>query len=49
LGNKTQYKNVIIDEVNGRKPSKNGDIIAYRTRGNDFLEALEKDNAIGNP
>lgn len=24
-------------------------IIAYRTRGNNFLEALEKDNAIGNP
>jgi len=24
-------------------------IVAYRTRGNNFLEALEKDNAIGNP
>jgi len=24
-------------------------IVAYRTKGNNFLEALEKDNAIGNP
>lgn len=31
-------------EVQSSKP-----IVAYRTRGNNFLEALEQDNAIGNP
>lgn len=57
LGNKTKSENVVIDEVAGRKPAVESNIvskistpiIAYRTRGNNFLEALEKDNAIGNP
>ncbi|WP_291392932.1 hypothetical protein [Acinetobacter sp.] len=31
-------------EIQSSKP-----IVAYGTRGNNFLEALEKDNAIGNP
>ena len=34
-------------ELNNYKSSKS--IVAYRTRGNDFLKALTEDNAIGNP
>jgi hypothetical protein len=42
--------NVLIDDVDGRKPSTGSDIIiAYRTKGNDFLKAFQEDNAIGNP
>lgn len=53
LGGQTIRGNVIIDKVAGRKPAVKSKtskpIVAYRTRGNNFLEALEKDNAIGNP
>jgi predicted nucleic acid-binding Zn-ribbon protein len=56
LGSKTKSENVIIDDKAGRKPAeksgvKEADrpIIAYRTKGNSLLEALEQDNAIGNP
>ena len=49
LGDKTQSENVIIDDVAGRKPATGSSVVAYRTRGNDFLKALIEDNAIGNP
>jgi hypothetical protein len=39
--------NLAEKELNNYKSSK--PIIAYRTRSNNFLEALEQDNAIGNP
>ena len=55
LGNKTQSENVIIDSVAGRNPSKNGEIIAYRTNSkegkseNVFINGLKNHNSIGNP
>ena len=49
LGNKTQSEHVVIDNVNGRKATTNDKIVAYRTRDNNFLEAFQLDNAIGNP
>jgi hypothetical protein len=48
LNNSFEYENkVLIPLFNNLKISK--PIIAYRTRSNNFLEALEQDNAIGNP
>jgi len=45
----TETPNVEIDTVAGRKASTSRGIVAYRTRGNNFLEAFEKDRTIGNP
>jgi ribonuclease HI len=44
ISNEQQFKARFENLNQSLKP-----IVAYRTRGNNFLEALEKDNAIGNP
>jgi hypothetical protein len=45
---KTQ-KQRIIDSAKSQINQPSKPIVAYRTKGNNFLEAFEKDNAIGNP
>lgn len=47
--NYNTFKNLFQQSINKEKSITNDNIIAYRTRGNNFLEAFEKDNAIGNP
>jgi hypothetical protein len=46
---KNLLKNEGYIENNIQLSQSSKPIVAYRTRGNDFLKALEKDNAIGNP
>lgn len=45
----TKIDGIKIDNVKGRKASTKEGIVAYRTRGNNFLEAFQKDRTIGNP
>ena len=49
LGNKTETSNIVIDNKKGRQKSEKDTIVAYRTKGNNFLRAFNEDGAIGNP